>query len=295
VVTLMNMQIRRYTWLIVVAALLLLVCVLRCIRKSERANDTPTAFSLDPVPYTSALEATPVGSTPTVSEFEQAVPTTQQWPECSLPLYPIKVPVSRRAVSATSAEIVYETHWVQRVNESDRETFVARAKLWTPECRMQAMKKACTPHCINSDDYVSIIEATTDLSEGKALLNSAIEINDAELKHARAILIDTKRFAAYAKTVVPHSTSTVGGRACLKRMKRDHDRVDTIRQTADKRFARLVVAAVLVHATGCVTCSEDVGRERECKWMHEELAKGDQLLRDAEKELVEMRKLMTKK
>lgn len=217
-----------------------------------------------------------------------------RWPECSLPLYPIKEASSRRVVSATRAEIVYETHWVRRLDDADRNEFEIRAKRWTPECRMLAIKSACAPHCFNEDAYVAIIESAADLAEGKTLLGTVLAINEAELKHARVAIADMKTFVAYTKTIVPHSSGSVGGRECFERMRRDKQRVNDMEEQVKGRFAFAVVGMSFGHARMCVSCDESANRQRYCKWMHEELANGGSQLHDAEKELVRMRRVMAR-
>ena len=279
-------SIKWYVWINAIVVCIMALALLSGQRATAPV-ETPTALSMEPVRRDAGVPITP----PTLPA--DAVPTSR-WPDCSLPLYPVKVAASRRVVNDTRAEIVYETQWDQRLDDADHGTFVARAKTWTPECRMKAIQKACSPHCIYGDEYTAIIESAADLVEGKALFGAVLAINESELKHARAVLAETKRFATYAKTIVPHSTATIGGRACLERMRRDHERLMRMRQDADKPFTRNVVTTALVHATGCVTCIEGPSRERDCKWMHEEIVKGESRLREAEKEHADMRKLMTR-
>lgn len=194
-------------------------------------------------------------------------PKVPQWPECSLAL----------------------------LNDSDRDTFIAHAKKWTPECRMRAIKDACSLHCIYGDEYMVMIESAADLAEGRALLGAVLTINESRLKHARAALTDAKRFATYAKTTVPHGSAAVGGQECQLRMRRDHDLLSGLQQNADKPFTRNIVWSAFMHAKGCVTCSESVGRERECKWMQEAISKGDTELRKAEKDQADTRTVFNRK
>lgn len=280
--------IRWHVWvgvMVMVAAVLVLFSRQRVTTPTE----APNAFLMDPVQRNAGAPA----AQPT--PFAVVEPKEPQWPECSLPLYPTNAAASRRIVSDThNTEIVYETQWVQSLDDADRDTFVARAKQWTPECRMLAIKKACATHCIYDDKYMAIIEAAADVVEAKALVGAVLTINEAVLKRSRSALAATKQFAAYADTVVPHSSSTPGGQACLDRMRRDHARLARMRQDAFKPFTMTIVTAALVHATGCVTCSERTSRERDCKWMHEEIANGESRLREAEEEHADMRKVATR-
>ena len=280
-------------WHVWVGVMVMVVAVL--VLFSEQRVTTPTeapnAFSMEPVQRNAGA---PAAQPTPFAVVERKEP---QRPECSLPLYPTngKVAASRRIVSDTHAEIVYETQWVQHLDDADHDTFVARAKQWTPECRMRAIKKTCSPHCIYDNEYMAIIEAAVNLEEGKALLGAVLAINESELKHARATLTDMKKFAAYTKTIVPHSVLSVGGRECLERMDRDKQRINELEERVNGRFAFTVTGTAFSHARMCANCDESSDRERSCKWMHEEIVKGESRLHEAEKEHAAMRKVMARR
>jgi len=217
------------------------------LRPSTRSSDTPSAFSLEPVPHRQAMATPPM-------EEPKAKP-----PECSL---------SER--------------------EDDEAAFITRAKEWTPECRMRALKEACTPHCLFGDAHVGLVEAAKDKAEERLLLDLVVANNTAELKHARALFVEMQKFVAYAATVVPHSFTSPLGRECHGRMKRDFAKLDDLQKRSE--HAQTFIGSTIYLARMCANCSEEPSRLRECERMNKSLSEGDRDLRKAERDLADLRK-----
>lgn len=218
------------------------------LRPSTSSSDTPSAFSLEPVPHRQATATPP-------TEEPKAKP-----PECSL---------SER--------------------EDDGAAFIARAKGWTPECRMRALKEACTPHCLFGDAHAALVEAAKDKAEKRLLLDVVVTNNADAHKLARVLLGDLQRFAVHASAVVPHGSSTPLGPGCHARFRNDLKALDAFGARIGSGFGTPAFQSIAHGMRWCVNCSDSPSHEGGCKSMREGLKEAAKELRDADKKLNDMR------